>query len=73
MWLIWPQSGLQPANLRFTTPWNDGRRIGSLVRSIGTSAMTSTPLGLIRPTANKAPPRQPITQPSDGAVITLWG
>jgi hypothetical protein len=73
MWPIWPKPGFQPANVRFTTPWNDNRRIGSHLRSIGSSAMTSTPLGLIRPKANKAPPRQPIPQHHDGTIITLWG
>src|SRR6266511_2940279 len=32
MWPIWPQSGFEPASVRLMTPWNGGRRIGSLVR-----------------------------------------
>lgn len=50
MWPIWPQSGFEPASVRLMTPWNGGRRIGSLVRSIDSPGMTGTPLGLWRHT-----------------------
>src|SRR5215218_3754227 len=43
MWPIWAQSRSEPARVRFTTPWNDGRRIGSLVRSIGSLGMVGAP------------------------------
>jgi hypothetical protein len=36
--------GCEPAKVRSTTPWNDGRRIGRLVRSIDSPAMADASL-----------------------------